>query len=88
MGSGGVSKRKKTSISLDAALWERFEKRVAAEGRTASAVLEELIRNYLLADLFAGLAEEKAPLVVRPVKPVGPADAGEEVWKMRQESSI
>ncbi|MGB9704497.1 MAG: ribbon-helix-helix domain-containing protein [Pyrobaculum sp.] len=88
MGRGGKSRKKKREISVDPDLWERFEKKVAAEGRTASAVLEELIRNYLLADLFAGLAEEKAPLMVRPVKPVGPADAGEEVWRMRNLPSI
>ncbi|MCU7786823.1 hypothetical protein ODS41_02615 [Pyrobaculum sp. 3827-6] len=88
MGRGGKSRKKKREISVDPDLWERSEKKVAAEAKTASAVFEELIRNYLLADLFAGFAEEKAPLVVRPVKPVGPADAGEEVWRMRQESSI
>lgn len=80
--------RKKTSISVDKALWERFERKVASEGRGVSAVIEELIASYLVDEILSDVPAEEVPLVVEPVRPLSATEAGEEVWRMREESFI
>ncbi len=68
--------RKKVSVYVEGELWERFKRRAAAMGTTASGLLEELMKEELGDHLIEALSElggsEGGETDFEPVEPGSP----------------
>ena len=55
-----AEQRQRTTITLDAQVWRRFRSLCALQGKDASAVVEELIKAYLVDQEASTRAETAA----------------------------
>ena len=81
----------KTSIMIDRRLWEEFKSRVGGErglkmlSKAVEEAIEEEVSELLVAEVLSRmLGGEGLPLMVVPVKPKVPTDAGKAVRELRE----